>query len=614
MTDHDDHEQLAEGVGSVLAGDDDDSPGRRVRIVPIGEGDITRGASGDVKRWPREALKAAVDDGTLDGALIVKGEGGESPHFPLDEQVPPENILGKVDEWTYEDGTGPVGHADLADEDIADRIELGLLDVSADLFHNVADPDADVMDVSEIVGMPRVTVLEHGASHSASIEADTAAALGLDPDEYAADQTPGDGAGDGAGDDDIQTDQFAAATITTPQFSGTSTASWEPPTLRGTYDGDLDAARQAALVEFRPVNTFSDDLALWVVDGEGQLNRNALEAAWNLAPQVAGLSDDAVERARGRLVTLANNNFDEHNVGPASAQNALTRWLKRGWELLAPPDDAPASAMTPPDAPASIATGPQLPYDIGADADSTETETMGAATEDGTAASDTPVDPADPDTTNPMTDDDLTLQEQLAEARAQNTTLESQLDQKDTELEQLRDDLEDKEDRIEQLQADLDAAEDAKEDAEKDLEQLREEVGPWKEMLAQIAAGDSMLDPEDIAASQSFEQLSENVLNEFADEDTDQSPMDRLEAQLSDTVRSRGDAPDDDGLGGGLTEEQAAEADQLAESIMTVSDLQQAESEGLAPREYVAQKHGVDPVAADSEAELRRQKAANGGD
>jgi predicted nucleic acid-binding Zn-ribbon protein len=501
MTDHDDHEQLADGVGSVLAGDGDDAPGRRVRIVPIGEGDITRGESGDIKRWGREALQAAAADGTLNGALIVKGTGGENPHFPLDEQVPPENILGRVDDWEYEEGTGPVGHADLADEDIADRVELGLLDVSADIFHDVADPEADVLDVSEIVAMPRVTILEYGASHSASIEADTAAALGLDPDEYASQQSPGDGDGDG--------------------------------------DGDADVA-----------------------------------------------GDDA---------------------GAGVEQNALRRWLKRGRELLTPPDDVDSAGAALAGANAEgLAAAAQASGEFD-ETTQNNIETTGAATDSSDTPSDTPVDQPNPTfDTDPMTDDDP-LQEQLAEARERIASLESDLSEKDDEIEQLQADLDDKDDEIDQLRS-------AKEDAEGDLEQLREEIQPWQEMLAEIATGGSMLAPEHVAASQSFEQLSERVLQEFADEDDDASPMDRLQAQLSDTVRARGDGPSDPETDR-LTDEQRAQADSLAQSVMNVDDLKQAETEGLAPREYVRQRYDIDPVAADSEAELRRKKAtANGGD
>lgn len=176
------HEQLNDGLAAIDAADDDPPT---VRIVPIPEGERTVGASGEPTVWDRDPLETAVEQGAFDGATIVKGEGGQNPHFPMDEQVPPENILGRVDEWDYEPGVGPVGRTQLADDDIADRIDLGLLDVSPDMLRQLGDYDEerDGRQVDEILSVPRITVLERGAASNASIDLEpaTAEALAVDP-------------------------------------------------------------------------------------------------------------------------------------------------------------------------------------------------------------------------------------------------------------------------------------------------------------------------------------------------------------------------------------------------------------------------------------------------
>jgi len=171
------YEQLSHGGAATVGAAADTPP--TVRIVPIAEGEITEGQSGERAVFGQDALRQAAESGALDGATIVKGEGGENPHFPMDEQVPPEHVLGRVDSWTYEAGVGPVGTAQLADGEMARRIDLDLLDVSADLLRRLGDYDetADARRVDEIVAMPRITVLEQGAAPGASIETADAEAL-----------------------------------------------------------------------------------------------------------------------------------------------------------------------------------------------------------------------------------------------------------------------------------------------------------------------------------------------------------------------------------------------------------------------------------------------------
>ncbi|QRV14208.1 hypothetical protein JMJ58_14830 [Haloterrigena salifodinae] len=191
-TNHENYrEQLApaETGGAAFAEPSDDA-GTTVRINPIREGDRTVGhrpgsEDDEVAIWDSDPVKEAVENGALDGATIVKGRGGKNPHYGFDEQVPADSILGRVEEWEYEDGVGPVGKAQLADEGIADRIELDLLDVSGDWLRRLGEYDDDRggKPVEEVLGLPRVTVVERGASNaSIDIEPETAEALGYNPD------------------------------------------------------------------------------------------------------------------------------------------------------------------------------------------------------------------------------------------------------------------------------------------------------------------------------------------------------------------------------------------------------------------------------------------------
>ncbi len=178
-------EQLSTGYAGIKGGDGEQLS-TQVRINPIGEGDITVGSSENRTYWDAEVLREAVESGVFDGAEIIKGRGGSEPHFPMDEHVPPENKLGRVDDWEYQEGVGPVGIADIVDSDIADRIGLGLLDVSADMLRVLGSKDMtkDAYTVDEIVAVPRITILDRGASRSASIQPAQAEALGLNPDEF----------------------------------------------------------------------------------------------------------------------------------------------------------------------------------------------------------------------------------------------------------------------------------------------------------------------------------------------------------------------------------------------------------------------------------------------
>ena len=116
-------ETLSGGVASI----DENDEGQQVRIVPLGEGDITRGGSGKETYWDREVLKEAVDSGAFDKAKLLKGRPGEG-HKDILEQADPDEIVGSAGTFEYEDGVGPVSeNAEVLDDHLADLVDAGLV-------------------------------------------------------------------------------------------------------------------------------------------------------------------------------------------------------------------------------------------------------------------------------------------------------------------------------------------------------------------------------------------------------------------------------------------------------------------------------------------------------
>lgn len=110
----------------------EDEPPYTVHGIAIGEGDITRGSSGIEKKWPREALKPAAE--TLAGRPLVVDHENES-----------HAVVGKVTEAFYKDDVGVLYEAELFDEELAEKIANGLLEVSIRGFHG----DVSEMDESD---------------------------------------------------------------------------------------------------------------------------------------------------------------------------------------------------------------------------------------------------------------------------------------------------------------------------------------------------------------------------------------------------------------------------------------------------------------------------------
>ena len=167
-------ETLSSGVAALVDEtadqDEDGEESYRARIVPLGEDDITRGGSGKKTYWDAETLREGVESGAFDGAKLLKGRAGAG-HKSMLDQADPDEIVGKVPSFDYEDGVGPVGDGDLLDEHLAKLVDHELLEVSPDMWRVLGEYDEELgaYRVDEIIDVPYITLLDRGASEGASI-------------------------------------------------------------------------------------------------------------------------------------------------------------------------------------------------------------------------------------------------------------------------------------------------------------------------------------------------------------------------------------------------------------------------------------------------------------
>lgn len=665
------HEQHSEGAAFIDDPDDEDSsPVARIAPATIGDrvaGHRSDGSTGEYSIWDEGPLREAFESGALADiggrpTRVVLGEGGENPHFPIFESVPPENILGQVERWEWEDGTGPVGYAPLADEEIAKRIDLGLLEVSADWLRFLGEYDEERGGrlVDEIVALPRVTILDRGANSNASIEIspEMAEALGYVP-----------------GTKDTLIEQLSdGVTVSEPSYSGTvEDGSWEAPTLEDTFGGDMDAARDSAMIHRGGTESFSD-LALFVVDGEGRLSLPGLTAAKSRAPQTDDVSGDVLDRVQATIDTLAAEEFDrdwtgdeEQNASQSLASRLATPFLRLfGWQdetseqlaklytLRFPShgefvgeehvDDA-TSALEEIEGISVTATTEEENAEIVvvidrsvADLDSLNSELVDAldgtpferfpgfdwveaAAYEGLAnlnsdelLSDELAESSADRDNKTETMDPTELHEQLAETRARATQYENENDQLEDERSQLEEQLSEKDDRVEELEEQL---------AEKDdrVDKLEEQLGeqdPITEMLAGIVAEGSMLSVEAVAEQNSPANLVDMIC-ENADADDDADPMEIVQEQMAGVLNTRGRSPTEPGQGaggpGGLSEEEIDAANDRAFGLISGTDISKLQGQqGITPREYVAQHKGVDPAEYSSKEALRTAYEREQGD
>ena len=195
MQDPQHYERLSGDVGQLAAAsaddtdDDRDDDVFRPEIVPIAEGEVTLGKSGVPTEWSEDVLREATEQGVFDNAKLLKGRPGPNPHKPIDEQAPPDEIVGDAGTFRYEDGRGPVSNGDgvVTDDHIADLIEHGLVDISPDTFRKTGEFDEQLADgegaypVEEILDVPWMTILDKAAGENAELEPAEAEALAALP-------------------------------------------------------------------------------------------------------------------------------------------------------------------------------------------------------------------------------------------------------------------------------------------------------------------------------------------------------------------------------------------------------------------------------------------------
>lgn len=138
----------------------DGEPPYTIHGIAIGEGDVTRGSSGIEKKWPRDALKPAAE--TLAGRPLVTDHENDS-----------HAVVGKVTEAFYQEGTGVLYEAQLFDEELAEKIANGLLEVSIRGFHGDVSEMEESEEGAKVVSklkFDNLSIVPVGAAPSNTVE------------------------------------------------------------------------------------------------------------------------------------------------------------------------------------------------------------------------------------------------------------------------------------------------------------------------------------------------------------------------------------------------------------------------------------------------------------
>lgn len=144
----------------VSVGDIDKEDGTVVSGIAIGKDDTTVGQSGNKKYWSGETLKKASE--TLAGSPLV-----------VDHENDSQSVVGKVIKSGYKESVGVIYEAILYDEELAEKISNGLLEVSIRGYH----PDPEEMEkndegaiIVEKLVFDNLSIVPQGASPSNTLE------------------------------------------------------------------------------------------------------------------------------------------------------------------------------------------------------------------------------------------------------------------------------------------------------------------------------------------------------------------------------------------------------------------------------------------------------------
>lgn len=253
--------------------------------IAMPAGITTHGGSGLEREWPAETLREAAD--LLVGKSIV-----QDFHPATREQAPASAIIGQITDAGYSDSTGLEFRGEITDQEAAQKIDRGYLEVSVRpaIGEERTDPRSGGRVVESIADFLDIALVDQGAADGNSI------AVGDNPSIAALSQR--------WLSDSTMFDALQDTTVSDPEYNGYSTAEWSAPSLDGTFDGDMDAARDSATL-IRDGGEDFGDLSLFVVDGDGDLNLNALDSAWQMASSTDDVSEDEVSRLRSMYEGLA---------------------------------------------------------------------------------------------------------------------------------------------------------------------------------------------------------------------------------------------------------------------------------------------------------------------
>lgn len=138
------------------------SPPYYIHGVALGVSDVTRGQSGQLKKWPADALAEAAD--TLEGTgLYVDHNDGSA-----------RDKVGEVTKAKFKEDVGVIYEAKLVDESLAEKIAHGILEVSITAAHpHTSELEEDeetgalVVDELQFISL---SIVDQGAAPSNTVE------------------------------------------------------------------------------------------------------------------------------------------------------------------------------------------------------------------------------------------------------------------------------------------------------------------------------------------------------------------------------------------------------------------------------------------------------------
>jgi len=138
----------------------DDGAPWTVHGVALGAGDVTVGQSGIKKLWPADELQKSAE--TLEGRNLV-----------VDHNNDAGGVVGQVTKAGYKENVGVIYEAELFDEDLAEKINNGLLEVSIRGKHidvDTMEENEDGAKIVEGIKFDNLSIVPTGAAPSNTLE------------------------------------------------------------------------------------------------------------------------------------------------------------------------------------------------------------------------------------------------------------------------------------------------------------------------------------------------------------------------------------------------------------------------------------------------------------